>query len=183
MMMEQQGEAEGATPEAVFSLLEGVVHETEQPGLYLLTSGTLPPNPAELAASVKMGELLESLKAYFDVVLIDSPPELAATDAVVLSTRADGVLLVASYGRTRRGQLEQAAERLRDVRATVYGVIMNRLSGKADGYYSFFSYSDPLHQGGLDSVKGESNGRRGLFGRKGQAERPRLPNFTARTKP
>lgn len=113
--------------------------ETPQSGLYVLPSGSIPPNPAEVIASHKMELLLDFLATRFNYIVIDSPPTLAVTDAVVLSTRADSVLVVASVGSTRRSQLKQAVERLREVNASVAGVVLNRLTGRNDTYYYYYT--------------------------------------------
>jgi capsular exopolysaccharide synthesis family protein len=122
-------------------LLEGAIYETQQRSLYLMTSGALPPNPAEMVGSEKMATLLQLLTLHFDFVLVDSPPALAVTDAVVLSARVDGVVLVNLAGRTRRNQLQQAVTKLQDVNANLLGVVLNRLSPKTAGYYEHYYYS------------------------------------------
>src|SRR5581483_7466596 len=81
-------------------------------GLLLLPTGKLPPNPAELLASKRTTAVLESLSRQVDVVIIDSPPILAVTDAAVLAPNSDGVILVAAPWRTRRGALARTAAML-----------------------------------------------------------------------
>ena len=127
-------------------LLEGAIHETRQRALYVLTSGSLPPNPAELVGSGKMHTLLGMLSELFDYVIIDGPPVLAVTDPVVLSTRSDSVLLVSSAGQTRRTQLRQATEQLREVNANMIGIVLNRVSAKTSGYYYYNYYSTSYFQ-------------------------------------
>ena len=89
-----------------------------------------------------MQNLLGVLSAEADVVLLDTPPALAVTDAVVLGSQTDGVLLVTDAGKTRRGAARQAVENLRKVGATLTGVAMNRLStrGLGRGYYYYYYY-------------------------------------------
>ena len=157
MIMDQNGSISAAE---VFDLLEGVIHETGQQGLFLLTSGALPPNPAELVGSEKMGNLLQVLSEYFDVVVLDSPPVLAVTDSVVLGTRVDGAVLVTNSGKTRRNQLEQAVSRLREVNANTMGVILNRLSAKTGGYYYTYYYSGSYYHDDSEADDGSSNGKR-----------------------
>ncbi len=108
---------------------------TEVKNLWVLTSGPLPPNPAELLGSERMGAIIEELKGQVDVVLLDTPPSLVVADALILSTRADGVLLVNDVGRTRRGEARQVTEKFRRVQANPLGVVLNRLPGRRDGYY------------------------------------------------
>ncbi len=139
--------------------LEGAIHETTQRALYLLTSGSLPPNPAELVGSAKMKSLLETLSELFDYIIIDGPPTLAVTDPVVLSTRADSVLLVSSAGSTRRNQLQAAVEQLHEVKANVIGIVLNRVSAKTSGYYYYNYYSTSYFQED-ESGGGESQNKR-----------------------
>jgi len=123
--------------------LEGVLRVTPIESLLVLSCGPLPPNPAELLASARMGEILELLKHEADMVVIDSPPLLGVADASTLAARVDGVLLVVDAGRTRAGALHHAAEILRRANATVWGVMLNKLRARHDeGYYYYYgSYS------------------------------------------
>jgi capsular exopolysaccharide synthesis family protein len=181
MLLEQDGRT---VSENTAELLEGAIHETQQPGLYLLNSGPLPPNPAELVGSEKMGKLLETLEAYFDMVIIDSPPCLAVTDAVVLSTRVDGVALISNSGSTRRKQLQEAVARLNDVNANILGVILNRLTAKTGGYYYYYYYNRSYYNDdqGDDGTgqDGRTRERRKRTVKPG--ERQWLPKFPARSK-
>jgi succinoglycan biosynthesis transport protein ExoP len=113
---------------------------TEVENLWVLVSGPLPPNPAELLGSERMGAVIEELKAQVDTVLLDSPPVLAVADALILGTRVDGVLLVNDVGRTRRGEARQGAEEFRRVRANLLGVVLNRLPRRRGGYYYHYYY-------------------------------------------
>lgn len=108
--------------------------------LQVITSGPVPPNPADLLASEHMETLIEELKTQADLVLFDTPPVLAVTDATVLSTRMDGILLVSDAGRTRRAAARQAVERLRQVDGHLLGVVLNRISLRSGGYYVYPYY-------------------------------------------
>ena len=113
--------------------------------LYLLTSGTIPPNPAEMLSSKKMKEFLDLMKEKFDTVIIDSPPVLAVTDAQILSTEVEGVLLVAASGQTEKEALIRAKELLLKVKANILGVILTKVpqdSGKSYGYTYYYYYGD-----------------------------------------
>lgn len=121
----------------MYSQLSRAVLTTPVGGLYLMTSGELPPNPAELIGSNRMKTLIKALSTRFDFVIIDTPPVLPVTDAVVLSTRVDSVLLVSRSGNTRQSQLKHAASRLREVNAHVAGVVLNRISGRNGDYYLY----------------------------------------------
>ena len=108
-------------------------------GLTVLTSGSTPPNPAELLQSHAMGELLYDLRQKYEIVIIDAPPLLPVTDAALLGSQADGVLLVVRHGKTTRDQLGVTAERLTSVGARTVGVVLNmvparRLQGYGYGY-------------------------------------------------
>lgn len=108
-------------------------------GLTVLASGPTPPNPAELLQSHAMSEVLYDLRQKFEVVIIDAPPLLPVTDAALLGSQADGVLLVVRHGKTTRDQLAVASERLTSVGARTIGVVLNmvpvrRLHGYGYGY-------------------------------------------------
>jgi non-specific protein-tyrosine kinase len=117
--------------------LDGVVQPTETTGLALLSSGVLPPNPAELVGSEKMTEILRKLIEQIDLVVIDTPPVMAATDAAVLAPRVDGVLLVIKPGVTKLGACRQTVEQLRRGGANLLGVVLNdvEISRRRYSYY------------------------------------------------
>lgn len=110
--------------------------ETSVPNLRVLTSGQLPPNPSELLSSQRMEKLIERLKSQADLVLFDSPPILAVTDAAVLVRKVDGVLLVISAGKTKRDHAVKAKAMLEKVNARVLGVVLNnaKLDSTLYGY-------------------------------------------------
>jgi capsular exopolysaccharide synthesis family protein len=93
--------------------------------LWLLPSGPLPPNPADILGSRKMEQVIAALKARADIVLFDAPPVVAVTDAAVLGTKVDGVLLVVCAGRTRREHAQQAKELLERVHVRIVGAVLN----------------------------------------------------------
>jgi len=93
--------------------------------LWLVPSGPLPPNPADILGSRRMEEAIAALKARADVVLIGAPPVVAVTDAVVLGTKVDGVLLVVCAGRTRREHAQRARELLERVHVRIVGAVLN----------------------------------------------------------
>ena len=129
--------------------LQKLVGETVQPtriaGLQVLTSGPVPPNPSELLGSNKMEVLLDTLEKEFDFVILDSPPVLSVTDAVILSSKADGTLLVVKADRSRREHLRQGIERLREVNANMVGCVLNALSPRSEGYKFYYYYQDPYY--------------------------------------
>lgn len=122
--------------------LSEVLHEIEvTPGgsLHVVGSGPLPPNPSEVLGTQRVTELLRSLQANADFVLIDSPPLLPVTDSLVLSRRVDGVIVVAWPGRTRRKQLSRALQMLSEADARVVGLVMNGVV-RDSGYYGYYGH-------------------------------------------
>jgi len=120
--------------------LEEAIQNTDIPNLSVITSGPIPPNPAEMMASQRMSKLLEELKGKFDAVLIDSPPLLAVTDAHILSTRCDGVVLVMSQGRVKRDIAKKAKIGLEKVGAKILGVVLNNVKRKKSESYYYYYY-------------------------------------------
>jgi capsular exopolysaccharide synthesis family protein len=114
-----------------------VIQAAEVPGLSVLTSGPIPPNPAELLGSSRMQRLVPRLVEDFDLVVLDTPPVLAVTDAAVLAPLADGALLVARAGVTRADLLTQAREALERTGTRILGAVLNRLRPDTDGYYYY----------------------------------------------
>lgn len=109
--------------------------------LYILTSGILPPNPAEVVASNKLKNFIEEMKNHFDYILIDSPPVIAVTDAQILSSFLDGVILVVSSGEAEKELVKKAKDLLDKVGANIIGVVLNKLelkSRKGYGYYYYY---------------------------------------------
>jgi non-specific protein-tyrosine kinase len=123
------------------SMLDGHFQETGIENLRVLTSGPLPPNPSELLGSQRMQHLVKQLEKEADIVLFDTPPALPVTDAAVLATQADGVLMVADAGKTRRSAARQAVEGLRKVGVNLLGFAVNRLPLRGSGgYYYYYQY-------------------------------------------
>ena len=109
--------------------VSAVARETEEPRLRVVTSGPVPPNPAELLGSQRMRGVIERLKNAADVIVFDSPPLSAVTDAAILASAVDGTLLVVDAHRTRRDLARGGANALKRVGARVLGVVLNRVSG------------------------------------------------------
>jgi capsular exopolysaccharide synthesis family protein len=118
--------------------VEKFLKPTRVEGLRLLPSGPLPPNPSELLSSPQAAQIIDDLKHQADVVLFDSPPVLAVTDATILATRVGGVLLVLDAGTTRSGSILQAKEALNQVGAKILGAVLNRLKDGSRGYYYYY---------------------------------------------
>ncbi len=116
--------------------------------LFLVTSGVLPPNPSELLASHKMEQTLEQLKKKFDLIIIDSPPVIAVTDAAVLSTKVDGTILIVSAEHTNRDAIVRADSLLKSVNGKLLGALLNgvNVEGMYGSYYYYYYhhyYSKP----------------------------------------
>lgn len=109
-------------------------------GLTLLSSGPIPPNPAELLNSQRMTQLLEELKSEADILIFDTPPALTVADASILAPQVNGCLLIANMGETKRETFYQAAERLHKSGATLFGAIINRLKLGQSRYGQYYYY-------------------------------------------
>ena len=119
--------------------IDDVIQTTEQANLRVLTTGPLPPNPAELLGSERMRTQLEMLAKRHDLVVIDSPPLLSVTDAAVLGSYVDGTLLVVDARKSHRRYVREARETLERVGAHVLGVVLNRAeSGRPSAYGGFY---------------------------------------------
>ena len=117
-----------------------MIHRHEETGLSVMTSGAIPPNPAELIGSEQMRRLLSMLEATFTHVVIDTPPVGSFTDGVLAATLVDGVLLVVHSGRTSRAVVRRTKQLLQDVGAKVFGVILNNVDLRRNDYYYYGSY-------------------------------------------
>jgi capsular exopolysaccharide synthesis family protein len=115
--------------------MKDLIKTTQMPNLYLVNSGPVPPNPAELLGSEKMTHFLKNLKDTFDYVLIDTPPLLAVSDALVMGPQIDGVILVVWGGKTSREAVKRAKEKLDAMKMPSLGVIINRINLREHDYY------------------------------------------------
>jgi capsular exopolysaccharide synthesis family protein len=133
---------------------------TEVPNLWVLPSGPIPPQPAELLGSNEMREHISRWRDEFDHVVIDTPPCLSVTDAAVLSTSVDRILLVARYGQTSKPALRRACGLLKQVHARVLGVVLNAFDHRADGYYYYYGgrYAGQYYDDGSSSNGNSANG-------------------------
>jgi non-specific protein-tyrosine kinase len=124
--------------------LSGVTQRAKLPGLAVMTSGVLPPNPTELLTSKTMALILDQLNREFDLIVIDTPPVLTVTDAAALAPAMDGVILVVKPGRTKVREFRQALRQLQVVGARVLGVVLNEVdpASRDYGYYYNIYYSN-----------------------------------------
>jgi len=111
------------------------VHKTAVPGLWVLTAGRTPPNPAELLGSKRFNEFVRSLGQHFDYVVIDCPPVMPVTDAVIAANSASGVIFVVGSEMTTREAAKTAIDQLTRGRTKLVGAILNRVDLEKNGYY------------------------------------------------
>ncbi len=116
------------------------------PNLFIMPAGTPPPNPAELLASSNMRDLIAELRGMYDHIVIDTPPTLSVTDAVVLSPRADATILVIRSGQTTKQALRRARDILMQVNAHVAGVLLNAVDLTSPDYYYYYEYQGKYGQ-------------------------------------
>jgi capsular exopolysaccharide synthesis family protein len=116
----------------------------ELPNLTVITSGSLPPNPAELLGSDRMSQILDELRGLVDVIVIDTPPSLVA-DAQILSGKVDGVLLVIQPGRTHTETAQASLELFKRAGARIIGTVLNRIPRNRDYYYGGYKYYSPYN--------------------------------------
>lgn len=142
VLSSEMGEAEMLT----------LIQQEVESGLYLLTSGPVPPNPAELIGSDQMRHVLLELGKTFDHIVIDSPPVASFTDGILLSAIADGVILVIHANECSRKVVQRSRQALLDVGAKVLGVVLNRVNLRSPDYY----YSYQYYSGYKNADQGES---------------------------
>ncbi|MCD9622751.1 polysaccharide biosynthesis tyrosine autokinase [Rhabdothermincola salaria] len=149
------------------SLTEAVRRLPDLPGLVILPTGPVPPDPAELLGSGRMSELIDRLAESADLVIIDTPPVLAVSDPLIMAARSDALLMVASASRTDRRQLARALAQLRQVDAPLIGTVLNRFEpGRVSGYggygygygYGHYQSDAPVRNGARPDMAGDPFG-------------------------
>ena len=120
------------------------IKETRVPGVYLLPAGPTPPNPLELISSDNNRKLLESVKSQYDIVIIDCPPALGLSDALVMSKHTDVNVVTVSNAKTRTDQLESVKKNFEKVNSKITGVVINKAKNTKGGYYSSY-YADEYY--------------------------------------
>ena len=133
------------------------------PNLAAIPTGPLPPNPADLLSSHKLSEAIAELRKEYKFIVLDSPPVMAATDAVILSVQADGVLLVVRSGETPKEAFSRTCDLLTSVKCHLLGVVLNAVNPSAPDYYysyRYYPYSEGYGpQEALEGLHEESSGR------------------------
>lgn len=139
--------------------IEDAIQVHEPSGLHVLASGAKPPNPTEILQSRVTHDLIRRLRQSYDMIIIDAPPLLPVADASVLSTLADGSILVVRHGQTTRDQINEAVNRVNQVGGRLYGVVVNMVAKRAIGsyYYYYYEETSPVRDGkGRKDAKGKS---------------------------
>jgi tyrosine-protein kinase Etk/Wzc len=142
--------------------LDEAIQRTNVKNLDIITSGILPPNPAELLGSSRMKALVNELKGRYDLCLFDSPPLIAVTDAAVLSKELDGVLLVVKSGQTQHDALVRGTDLLKNVGTKILGVLLNDVSRENTygSYYYYYYYHYYYYYGEGGDKNGKKKKRR-----------------------
>ena len=114
-----------------------MINQYKDSNIYLLNSGAIPPNPAELVGSDQMRRLLALTASEFKYTVIDSPPIASFTDGVLISSLVDGVLLVVHAGKTSRQVVKRTRQMLLEIGAKVIGVVLNKIDTRSQNYYYY----------------------------------------------
>lgn len=118
--------------------LKEIVYETSLSNLCVIPSGPVPPNPSELIGSRRMSELIAILNEKSDLVIYDAPPILSVTDAQILSSKVDGVVLVVRNNYAKKDNVREAARLINHVNGHIIGSILNDVNATQDGYYGYY---------------------------------------------
>lgn len=118
--------------------LKSVIRKIED-SLFLITAGTIPPNPSEMIGSKGMEYLIDKLKINFDYIIIDVPPILPVTDALLLAAKADATIMVVRARRTKAHMVKESYEKLLEVKANIIGTVLNACDKSIDNkYYGYY---------------------------------------------
>lgn len=117
------------------------IQESSIEGLFVLTSGPIPPNPVELLSSEMMDTLIEKMIAYYDVIIFDTPPVNSVTDAQILANKTDGALLIVNTGVVEKSSVVKAKNSLLVAQAKILGVVMNNYALPKEQYKSQYYHT------------------------------------------
>lgn len=132
---------DGADLEMQADILMKSITTTEVPNLFLITSGTVPPNPSELLGTSNIDDFLEIVKQNFDIIIFDLPPVSIVADGLVLAKKADYVVLVCAANQTKKDMLVEAKKSIEKVGGKIAGVVMNKMpSDKRKDYVKYYSH-------------------------------------------
>jgi len=135
--------------------IEDAIQKTNVENVWLIPSGPIPPNPAELLNSEKMKGMIEELKREYDVVMLDAPPLLAVVDGVIISSFGDSTIFIIQAGKTTLRPFLQALEELKRAKAKIIGVLFNEVKAKGEKYYSPFYHYSPYRSHYYEEEKEE----------------------------
>ncbi len=143
-------------------LTEGIVYKLEldefiqkpYENFHVMTSGKIPPNPAEIVGSEAMNHLIEQLKEVYDHIIIDCPPVLSVTDPQLISTKVDGTILVVREGKAKAKMVVTSYETLQKVHANVIGTVLNDSKQQTKGYSKYYyQYEESAEETKIQSLK------------------------------
>jgi len=115
------------------------IRETEIKNLFILPGGSVPPNPSELIGSKRMEFLVQYLEKNFDFIVIDTPPVMPATDAILMAPRTDGTVFVIKSGNTDRKIIQDVIGQFKTANLPIIGSVLNLLDMKKEGYYRYYN--------------------------------------------
>lgn len=164
--------------------LSDVMQDTAVENLKVITSGPIPPNPSELLGSKRMGYLIDALKQQAELVIFDSPPVMAVSDASVLASRLDGALLVVDAGHTRRAKLRRSKENLDAVGASILGVVINRIHQQEQEYIYYYAQdTEPRRKAQVPALLGRMLDRNDSAPRANKSDRAKAATKEPRPSP
>lgn len=118
--------------------IKDIAHRVDTEGLFIITSGLIPPNPSELLASKKMTQLISEFEKLFDLIIFDMPPVIAVTDAQIMASKVDGTIFVINKNGADKEMVIKSKELLEKVNANIIGAVFNRVELKGDNYYYYY---------------------------------------------
>lgn len=119
-------------------VLADVIQQTDMENLSLINAGPTPPNPSELLSSDQMAVMLSRAREIYDVIIIDTPPIMSVTDAQIVATQSDGVVLVVDSGKVKKDVVLKAKASIEHVKAKLIGVVLNKINQKDSDIYSYY---------------------------------------------
>jgi len=118
--------------------IDSAIIETETENMYILPAGNVPPNPSELIGSKRMEFLLQYLKKNFDFIVIDTPPVMPATDAILMAPRTDGTIIIMKSGHAERKIIQDVLDQYKTANLPIIGTVLNQVDMKKEGYYRYY---------------------------------------------
>lgn len=131
----------GYNEDGVNGDISNYIRETEVENLFIMPAGNVPPNPSELLVKTKTKELLDDLKSYFDLIIIDATPSLLVADALILSRIVDGTLIVTAHKSTKKDDLEQVVKNIKNVGGNIVGIVQNKIPISIKKYNDTYYYA------------------------------------------